>query len=487
MPAPPRLVAAFSSKAAAKLAGGRSPQIEIGRRSVRLTSTTPASSLPGMFLRKKNKFKKRLPLRRVSVQRAPDPKAPATQPPDLVISVLLPGAIMCRRPYPAGVPDTHSRRSAHLHFAKATAAAFAGIPADERSALFGSLTKTVRRAEYHRLRYVELRQVLDSRRENLPGEVFWDEFVEVLHHEMQAFCGAARTSLDEIVYLVARVHGAQTNRARKKPWETADLMTEPLPAECNVPEIGIARTRLPWFQLLNAYRNSFYHHGWRHGSGHFAADDERQAATDPAANALIVPDQSSLGRRSKPHEWTYKDGTTIDDVMRLASEGLDGLLKDLCEQGWSTCEPEPGTVPRADQANMIVSLVVPALVQVHDVVVLPFFTTREKAEAFEFVRGAEAELVDVPVSTAVINRAAVTFSLKGLEQTPVPPGTTQIKVLVDPVATDGEWKNLNCTAAIDVSIPEVLNAPTSPLSIPIINDVKRLFTWQRRNPRGWVP
>jgi hypothetical protein len=443
---------------------------------------------PGMSTRKnKKKRDKRRPAVTKAVGQPPVTKATAQPPPGRLISALMPGAMMCRRPYPAGVPDTHSRRSAHLHCAKATATAFAGIPVDERSALFDSLTKTVRRAEYHRLRYVELRKVLDARRENLPGEVFWDEFVEVLHHEMQAFCGAARMSLDEIVYLVARVHGVQANRARKKPWETADLMTEPLPVECQVPEIAIARARLPWFLLLNAYRNSFYHHGWRHGSGHFALDDARQAASDPAANALIVPDQSSLGRRSKPHEWTYKDGTTIDDVMRLASEGFDGLLKDLCEQGWSTAEPQPGTVPRSEQGNMIVSLVVPALVQVHDVVVLPFFTTREKAEAFDFIRGAEAELVDVPVSTAVIDRAAVTFSLKGLEQSPVPPGTTQIKVLVDPVATDAEWKNLNCTAAIDVSIPQVLNAPTSPLSIPITNDVKRLFTWQRRNPRGWVP
>ena len=183
-------------------------------------------------------------------------------------------------------------------------------------------------------------------------------------------------------------------------------------------EMDIAWLRLAWFQLLNAYRNSFFDHDWRHGSGHFAADDARQAATEPAANALIVPDRSSLGRRSKPHEWTYKDGTATDDVMRLASEGLDGLVKDLCEQAWSVREPQPGTVPRQDQPNMIVGLVIPALVQVHDLVVLPFFTTKEKAEAFEFMQATEAELVDVPVSTAVINQEAVSFSLRGWNRCP---------------------------------------------------------------------
>ena len=328
--------------------------------------------------------------------------------------------------------------------------------------------------------------MLDARRENLPGEVFWDEFVETLHHEMQAFCGAARMLLDEIVYLVARIHGVPANRARKKPWETSDLMNEPLPRECQVLEMDIARVRLAWFQLLNAYRNSFFHHGWRHGSGHFAADDARQAATEPAANALIVPDRSSLSRRSRPHEWTYKDGTTTDDVMRLANEGLDGLVKDLCEQAWSIREPQPGTVPRQDQPNMIVGLVIPALVQVHDLVVLPFFTTTEKAEAFEFMQATEAELVDVPVSTAVINQAAVSFSLRGLEHVPFPPGVKQIKILVDPVATDEEWKNINCVAAIELLIDEVCKDPIKPINIPVSN-IERLFTWRRPNPRGWTP
>ena len=316
--------------------------------------------------------------------------------------------------------------------------------------------------------------------------MFWDEFVEVLHHEMQAFCGAARMLLDELVYLVARAHGVAANRARKRPWETAELMTEALPAECQVPEIGVMRAHLPWFQLLNAYRNSFFHHGWRHGSGHFANDDSRHAATDPAANALIVPDQSSLGRRSKPHEWTYNDGTTTDDVMRLANEGLDGLLRTLCEQTWSVPEPQPGTVARQDQPNMIVSLVIPALVQVHDLIVLPFFTTREKAEAFEFTRGSDLELVDVPASTAVINQTAVSFSLKGLDQVPIPLGAKIVKVLVDPVVTDEGWKNLSCLAAIDIEISEVLKAPTTPINIPVSN-IDRLFTWRRHNSRGWVP
>jgi hypothetical protein len=52
----------------------------------------------------------------------------------------LPGALMYVRRYPAGVPDTHSIRVAHLHVAE-TGDAFSGVGSDERAALFDSLTK----------------------------------------------------------------------------------------------------------------------------------------------------------------------------------------------------------------------------------------------------------------------------------------------------------------------------------------------------------
>jgi hypothetical protein len=401
---------------------------------------------------------------------------------ELVLFGVMPGALMYRRRYPAGVPDTHSVRSAHLHTA-AVSEAFSGIPSGERAALFDSLTKTFRRTEYHRLRYDDLRRAVDTRRDGLPGEVFWDEFVETLHFELQAFCGAARMLLDELVYIVARRHGAVPTRARKSPWETADLVRKPLPEECAVEEIELLRRKAQWFDLLNAYRNSFFHHGWRHGTGHYASDDIRASARNPAANALLVPDRSSLGGRSKPNERSYADGTTVDDVLRLAREGLHDLLLELCEGPWSTAEPAPGTAPRAEHPNLIVSLANPALFSFRDCVVIPFFTTVELARAFKLPDERAVELVDMPVSTAVIGKAAVSFALKGLTIESLPSGTRSVKVLVDPVVK-GQAENIECVHAVDVDFHAAIASPTSPISIPVAN-VTRLFVWRGVNAREW--
>lgn len=171
--------------------------------------------------------------------------------PDLVLFGTMPGALMYRRPYPAGVPDTHSVLSAHLQLV-GTSSLFASLPADEREGLFESITKTLRRSDYHRLRYDALRSTLNARRQGLPGQVFWDEYVETLHFELQAFCGAARMILDELVYLSARRHGITPKKARLKPWETAALIKETPPPECAIPEVAVLRNNADWFALLNA-------------------------------------------------------------------------------------------------------------------------------------------------------------------------------------------------------------------------------------------
>lgn len=380
---------------------------------------------------------------------------------------------MYRRPYPPGIPDAHSGRSAHLH-AVAVSPTFAAFPDKEREALFESLTKTLRRSEYHRLRYAALRSALEDRRANLPGQVFWDELVETLHFELQAFCGAARMALDEVVYIAARRHAVPPKKARRKPWETADLLKEPVPPECNVAEVALLRQKVDWFVLLNAYRNSVFHHGWTHGSGHFAKEDLRAAARDPSANALLVPDKASLGGRSKPHERTFNDGTTVDDVMRDAHDGLDEVLRELCEGPWATPEPTPGRVPRAEHPNIFVKLTTPALYVVHNRVLIPFFTTEEAARAFG-PPGNGVELLAVPVVTSVVGRNAVTFTLNGLDGKDLP--ALQINVLVDPVVRDAGWTDIVCTAAIDVDVKEVVSKPTQPISLVVEANLKRLFVW----------
>jgi hypothetical protein len=388
----------------------------------------------------------------------------------------MPGALMYRLPYPPGVPDMHTMRGAQLDVASRSAA-FATLPDGERTALFESLTRTLRRSEYHRLRYSALRACLDERRADLPGRVFWDEFVETLHYELQAFRGAARMALDEIVYLGARRSGVDPMVARERPWETAKLITSDVPPQCAIVEVDVLRTKRTWFGLLNAYRNSFFHNGWTHGSGHFAEDDLRSAARDPAANALLVPDLSSLSKRSKPHERTFNTCTTVDDVMRDAHGGFDEVLRELCEGPWATPEPPPGRLPRNEHPNVIVQLIKPTLFEVHDKVLIAFFSTEAAAHSFGHP-GPEGELLTVPVAKSVVGQRAVTFSLSGFK--PAGRSVAKIDALFDP-KPEKDWRNIVCTRRVEVDIAQALASPTAPLSIPVVEDFKRWFVWGPRN------
>src|SRR5262245_54628728 len=108
---------------------------------------------------------------------------------DLTIRARVPGAWMIERPYPLGVPPHDPPRRPQIS-GFGLSPVFAHVPERERQAIFQSAAKTYAKAAYHESRYNELRAALDRRRENLPGEVFWDGLIEHLHFELQAFAGA---------------------------------------------------------------------------------------------------------------------------------------------------------------------------------------------------------------------------------------------------------------------------------------------------------
>ena len=182
---------------------------------------------------------------------------------------------------------------------------------------------------------------------------------------------------------------------------------------------------------------------------------------------------------------TYVDGTTVDDVLRLAKEGLHELLRELCEGPWATAEPGPGTAPRAEHPNLIVSLANPALFSFRDCVVIPFFTTVELARAFKLPDEQAVELVDMPVSKAVIGKPAVSFTLNGLTMESLPSQTRAVKVLIDPVVNGADAENIECAHAIDVDLQAVIAHPTSPISVGV-GSVTQLFVWRGVNAREWT-
>ncbi|MCC6527872.1 MAG: hypothetical protein IT373_34825 [Polyangiaceae bacterium] len=401
-----------------------------------------------------------------------------------ILRGILPGALMYQVPVPAGVLPADPPRSGQFH-ALEEASCFADIPESELSAVLASIAKTYARSHYHEYRFKQLRSELDQHRAVIPHEIVWDSLVEPVHFELQAFTGACRTLLDELVYLIARRHGVPPNRARKKPWETADLLKEPLPSECDVEEIRVLRSMLDWFDTLNAFRNSFFHHGWRHGGGHFSAEDLRRATGFPSRNGLLVPDRESLVGRKKPFEWSWSKGTTVDDVARAARTGTEELAAELFDRIWQTPIPAPGTAPLDERPNMLVGLVRPVLVQTRTAIILPYFSTRERGQGCRpLCDDPDLELVDVQPSEVVVGKRDCLVSLAGIENNTFPPSVTHVEAQLDPIASV-DWTTTKCATQRSIAIAEVLKQGSiAPISMPV-TELDRIWVWRRTTRPYW--
>ncbi len=416
-----------------------------------------------------------------------DAKAPLDSARPSIVG-LLPGAIMFRVPAPHGTPDMDNPRAAQIFSLKGSSTlsltgspTLAHIAADELSAVVESLWTTHQKFLYHYGRFWQYAQSLADFRQCAPGEVFYDSLAAPLHFELQGLCGAARTCLDEIVYLVARRYGVPPRKATQKPWETSKLISEPLPASCNTPEIQRLRARSTWFATLNAYRNSAHHHGWRFGGGHYDYNDRRKAAKSPAMNALLLPDVSSLVGRRKPFEWTWNSGARADSVAELVYRGLDELLFELCAVDWGMPVPPPGTAPPKQRPTAIVNLHIPAILEVGSSRIVAFFSTREGAARCDpFIQPqSKLELVEVPVSSLVTGKPAVTFCLRGLQRNSLPTDCVKIDVLIDPVPTSADWLNIETAALGQLSVDNIFEVgPEREFSIVVNEGVKCVYGWR---------
>jgi hypothetical protein len=393
------------------------------------------------------------------------------------------GALMFQRAYPAWILPHDPLRRAQIDSFESSAV-FAQVPKDERQAIFASAGKTYTRAAHYEGRFSALRAELDARRENLPGEVFWDGLVEYVHFELQSFAGACRTLLDELVYIIARRHGVVPARARSKHWETSVIVTKPLKPECDVEEVQLLRTERSWFETLNAYRNSFFHHGWRHGWGHFPSVDLRDASASAASNGLLLPDRESLLGRTKPFEWTWTRKTTVDSVAAEIRRGTDRVIDELGRL-WSTPLPPPGSMPLADRPNMMVRLVRPALLYSESAVFLPVFSTRVLGLACrELANRPDIELVDAPLSTMPLGHPALLVALHGIDRAEHGAHITHLDIVLNP-SPNHDWTHVEADSHTRIALDDlVAQAAAEPLIIPL-EGCQRVWLWQRLEPRSW--
>lgn len=403
---------------------------------------------------------------------------------------VMPGAIMYHAPLPEDLGPVNSERANQVRCLDESAA-FATLDPEERNAVTHSLANSIRRADYHHRRFARVRERLRSHAARVPGELFWDACMTHLYFEAAALCGAARLIVDEVLYIGARRHGATPAKAVQKPWLAGTALSTTAPNWLRaVPEVARLRAHDPWYRTLNAYRNAFYHNGWMHGSGHAEANTSGSAAGMPSRNGLLVPDQGSLVYGSKPFQWTWNDGTSVDDVVARVHGGLHDLLRELCEDDWAAPNHPPGSLPPEQHPNMIVTLVRPVLLHNDDVGFVPTFSSREAAAAFEpFCSHGGFEVVEVPIVSSVTGDLGFSFWLGDLSAEPALHSLRGICVVLDPKPKDSGWRKIDACAGAEIEMKRLLEAnPIDPITVPVGEDVTRVYLWRAKaEDQGWSP
>jgi hypothetical protein len=241
--------------------------------------------------------------------------------------------------------------------------------------------------------------------------------------------------------------------------------------------VQLLRARRPWFDELNKCRNVLHHQGWRGDvAAYFPPDADEPEARNPSRNILLVPDLESLKNNSRSLNWTYKNATHLEGVVRRALDGLREFLDAVCLGVWDGKTPKPRTDPSAAQPNAMITY--PRPVPLHDssTMHLPVFSTEELARSFTgYPNGIPATVVSVPLLNVLFPEPAFAISLAGFESE-VAKGV-RVTIVVDPV--DGTLKQRR----LSPSVPEqLLSSPPflDPLGLlQSVMQANRLFCWQQ--------
>jgi hypothetical protein len=269
-----------------------------------------------------------------------------------------------------------------LGYRPATSALSTIADSAERDALFMSLAMTVTRACYHRKRFEQIINHLANRRIQAGGVASSDTCSRYAIIEASAFLVAARTIVDEVLYIAARRSSVSPKDAvswEVGPATTCDLSKNP---KYNVDEVIRLRNHLSWYKEMNEYRNVLVHRGWREQlGGYFPVGSTIPEAADPTRNDLLVPDRNSLSRVRRGHQWTYHQGTRLEDIIDRAGNGLVVFLDEVAKESWGGAHPAPGTAPNDKLPNVFITLPHAGLV-VSTTISIPVFTEEELASNF---------------------------------------------------------------------------------------------------------
>lgn len=257
----------------------------------------------------------------------------------------------------------------------------AAIDTDERGALLLSLAVSLTRATYHHRRFQLLVQDAENRRRQVGAVLSADMCALEIVYEAGATLAAARSGVDEVLHIAARRAGVPHEEATRK-WEAAKVTGATLAALFDVEEVRELRSRGAWYSELNEYRNALVHRGMRENLGaYFPVGCRVPSADDPTRNVMLIPDRASLVGRSKPWQWTYRDGLRLEDLERRSFDGFKQYL-DAVGRAWGGHHPPPGTLAPDRRPNMLVIAPSPAIIAGGGNLYVPLFSEVPLANAF---------------------------------------------------------------------------------------------------------
>jgi hypothetical protein len=401
-----------------------------------------------------------------------------------MLKAKMPGALMFQLPRPEGLPDVDTSRTRMVRQI-ASVAALSTLPENEREGVALSLAMTLARALYHRDRFEQVIAALNQRREQTAGFITYDMFSQYTVFEAAGVLGAVRLAIDEIIFIVARIRGVSPQDIHTS-WKAENVMKTGFDKrpDLDVPEVRALRSRQPWYEEMNDYRNVLHHRGWRSQiAGYFPLDSALPEALLPEHNVMLVPDRKSLEGKKRPHEWTYNDRVRIEEVVRKAVEGFEQLLDDLCMTCWGGTVGSMGKIPKDEQPNMVVSLVRPTLLLFGNHVVLPVFTSPEAAGKFNGFPTLDGLYLDeLSPSAMYVGEPAFTFALPGLKDVlQGEPTGGDLILAFNPTRLDADRMNIDVAAFERVPLAKILEAgDMEPLSIQkAALTVDRLYLWRK--------
>jgi hypothetical protein len=336
----------------------------------------------------------------------------------------MPNAMMVKVDLPKGITDTDSELSRAL-FELDSEPIFVAIPQVEKESLFTSLYRTYERCQYHYYRFKEIEVFLSSTRKNLPTEISYDASLKYMYFEIQALFGSIRLFLDEILYIVARKYGETHEHSFSGSWKVNNVFKSIPPNQTrNHPEIIHAANYADWYVKLNGYRNAFYHHGWNYSSGHSDNNELGSRANSPQHNGFFAPDLDSLKQNSKPFQWTWNDKTQISDIVENVKSEFEEFIENLVFTVWAVTKQDySGATPILEQPNVIVSFPFPCVLLYQSDIVIPVFTTLDKAESYThfqdnaIANNAKVEIVQLKKNKLINPKNEYfTVGISGLER-----------------------------------------------------------------------